>query len=199
MHKARKGVFAVVGKAIRKIEEAIIIVLMAEALVVGVWQVAARYAFHAPLPWSEEMLRFSFEWITFLAASIGVSEKAHVSVSVVVDALPRPLRGLANFVALLISAAFCGAVAVYGFELVKVQLETVQLSPAMEIPMWIPYLAVVAGSATMALRFAGLAKETIVSLDRPEPASPAAEKNRRVLGHDSRNPSLCTSHNLHVD
>lgn len=140
-------------RGIRRAEEGIIALLMAETIVVGIMQVAARYVFHSSLPWSEELLRFSFIWMTFLAASVGVAEKAHVSVSVLVDRLPKKAELLVNIIASIISAAFCAAIAYFGYGLLALQAETQQLSPAMEIPMWGPYLAVVVGSFSMAVRF----------------------------------------------
>lgn len=148
-------------RQVRRVEEGIIGLLMAETIVVGIMQVAARYVFHSSLPWSEELLRFSFIWISFLAASVGVAEKAHVSVSVLVDRLPKKAGLLVNITASIISGAFCAAIAYYGYGLVALQAETQQLSAAMEIPMWLPYLAVVVGNLSMAVRF--LLQATLVS------------------------------------
>ncbi|QNB46345.1 TRAP transporter small permease subunit [Thermanaerosceptrum fracticalcis] len=142
----RKGLVA-------KLEEKIIGILMAIALVVGFMQVAARFVFKSSLPWSEELLRFVFEWVTFLAASIAVREKAHVSVSVVVEKLPKPIRRGVGVMGILLSIGFCLAITYYGLQLVKVQFETNQISTAMELPMWIPYLGLVVGSLMMAIRF----------------------------------------------
>lgn len=41
----------------------------------------------------------------------------------------------------------------YSYQLVRFTVELEQTSPAMGIPMWIPYLAMPLGSALMALRF----------------------------------------------
>lgn len=141
------------GNLLTKFEEKTIGLLMATAIVVGFMQVAARFIFHSSLPWSEEFLRFVFIWVTFIAASLAIREKAHVSVSVLVDKLPKGLRLVVAALGILFSIGFCVTITYCGTNLVKMQVNTNQLSTAMEIPMWVPYLGVVVGSLMMAIRF----------------------------------------------
>jgi len=145
--------FFQIVRTIKRAEKGIIVLLVGETVVVGIMQVTARYVFQSSLSWSEELLRFSFIWVTFLAASVGVSEKVHVSVSVLVDRLSQKVGLLVNIVASIVSAIFCAVVAYFGYVLVVIQIETQQISPAMEIPMWVPYLGVVVGNLLMTVRF----------------------------------------------
>ena len=134
-------------------EEKIIVLIMAEVIVVGFLQVFFRYVVRSSLSWSEELLRFSFEWVVFLAASVGVREKVHVSVSVFVEFLPKPLQWIIAVIVSLVCAGFCVAMAYFGMEFVNMQVLTNQRSPAIDIPMWIPYLGVAVGCGMMGYRF----------------------------------------------
>ena len=134
-------------------EEKLIAIIMAETIVVGFMQVFYRFILKSSLSWSEELLRFSFEWVVFLAASIAVRENGHVSVSVLVDLLPKTIRRVIAIAGSILCVGFCLAITYYGIDLVKMQIATNQRSTAMEIPMWIPYMGLVAGSFMMAYRF----------------------------------------------
>ncbi|MDK2822016.1 MAG: C4-dicarboxylate transporter, DctQ subunit [Clostridia bacterium] len=136
-----------------KLEEKIIALFMLVAIIVGFMQVSSRFIFKSSLPWSEELLRFIFQWVTFLAASVAVREKAHVSVTFLIDKLPRNANKLITLLGILLSIGFCLAITYFGIQLVKVQIETEQISTAMQLPMWIPYSGVVVGSFMMAFRF----------------------------------------------
>ncbi|MEW6662501.1 MAG: TRAP transporter small permease [Bacillota bacterium] len=139
--------------SLKKLEERFIAFLITVAIVVGFMQVTSRFIFKSSLPWSEELLRFVFIWVTFLGASVAVREKAHVSVSVLLHKLPVPFQKAGIVAGLLFSIGFCGAIVYYGMQIITVQVLTNQLSTAMEIPMWLPYLGVVVGSFMMAIRF----------------------------------------------
>jgi TRAP-type C4-dicarboxylate transport system permease small subunit len=55
-------------------------------------QVVYRYALHTPLPWSEELAMFLFQWCLFLGAAVAVRHRKHFYVDLVVSDLPRQLR-----------------------------------------------------------------------------------------------------------
>ena len=47
-------------------------------------QVVTRYVFKIPLPWSEEMARYLFLWLTWVgASSYATKERKHVSIDLV--------------------------------------------------------------------------------------------------------------------
>lgn len=53
-------------------------------------QVLFRYALHAPLAWSEEVVMFLLEWCIFLGAAVAVRRQRHFYVELVVHRLsPR--------------------------------------------------------------------------------------------------------------
>lgn len=60
------------------------------AMVVTVFmQVLFRYIIRSPLPWAEELARALFLWSSVLGATLAVRAKAHPSLDIVVNLLPR--------------------------------------------------------------------------------------------------------------
>src|SRR6266403_4196522 len=63
-----------------------LVVIAIFAVMIGVTflQVVCRYAFGAPLTWSEELCRYCFVWIVFLAAVIGLERGALLGVDIAI-------------------------------------------------------------------------------------------------------------------
>ncbi|MDI7261431.1 MAG: TRAP transporter small permease [Thermodesulfobacteriota bacterium] len=102
-----------------------------------------RYVLKAPLPWSEEMARYLMIWGVSLGASIAFREGSHVGVTILMDRLNRILWKILIRFAQIIVIAFMATISIHGFILVsKLRGQT---SPAMEIPMAWPYLAIPVG------------------------------------------------------
>ncbi len=50
--------------------------------------VVARYVFHAPLIWSDELASIVFLWLAMLGAAIALQRGSHMRLSYLVDRLP---------------------------------------------------------------------------------------------------------------
>lgn len=136
-----------------KVEEAFCAAsLLATALVLFV-NVVLRYVFSASTSWAEELIRYLMIWITFIGGSVCVRRGAHIRMDFLLSVLPEKMAGALTRLVYLIAAGFCVALFRYSYQLVRFTVELEQTSPAMGIPMWIPYLAMPLGSALMALRF----------------------------------------------
>ena len=114
--------------------------VMTLAVLAGVF---FRYILEAPLPWSEELARYLMVWGACLGASVAFREGSHIAVTILVD----KLRGFSGKIILKITQIvvfiFLGIVMIEGFRLAF--LVSSQESPAMEISMRWPYLAVPVG------------------------------------------------------
>ena len=91
----------------------------------------------------------------------GLGHQQHIRMDFLMTLLPKSVGSLLTRLVYLIAAGFCGALIVYSWQLVEFTIEMEQTSPAMGVPMWIPYLAMPLGSALMVLHFviAAFAKE----------------------------------------
>ena len=125
----------------------VLVVCGAAMSVIVMLQIVFRFVIFVPLPWSEELARYLMIWTGMVGSFVALREGRHIGVTLVVDRLPPRA---ATWVSLFVQAAtilFLAIVAQQGLALTLVNLS--QLSPAMRIPMFYPYLAVPLGAALM--------------------------------------------------
>lgn len=134
------------------IEGAAAAVLVAIMVVVAFQQVVFRYVLQSSLVWSEELTRYLFVWTAFVASAYAAKEGRHLSVVMLIAVLPRRVAGAIELLADLLSLAFCGYCAVYGWQMVEFLFQTVQLSPGMQINVGWVYLAIPVGMSLTGLR-----------------------------------------------
>jgi TRAP-type C4-dicarboxylate transport system permease small subunit len=113
------------------------------------YQVFGRYVLnHAPR-WSEELARFLMVWITLVGSAAVLRQNGHITVSVLVEALPPRARAVllaVRDVAVLVTVYVFVA---YGLDFAL--LFGRQLSPAFEVPMTVPYAAMPIGGVLIGL------------------------------------------------
>jgi TRAP-type C4-dicarboxylate transport system permease small subunit len=142
--------------------------MMAVMSVVVLAQVFLRYVVQASLSWSEELARYLMVWIGLFGASLALQEGRHIEVTLLLDRMPRALRKILMGIALLAVLGFLGLVFYQGVVLTR--NIWLQRSPAMSLPMVIPYAAIPLGSVFMMI-------QVLLALCRlvTEPQRPGAE------------------------
>lgn len=148
------------------LESLLIIAALSVMIVVVFFQVFFRYVIHYSLPWSEELARYLMTWVVFVGASVGAKEGVHIGVSAFVDLLPRQIRRYAILFSGMCSVIFGLSVAWIGYKAVAHIAAMGQISPAMELPMWIAYLPICIGPLFMAVRFGQAMIERFEHFDR---------------------------------
>ncbi|AMC99418.1 TRAP transporter small permease [Halomonas chromatireducens] len=104
------------------------------------YQVVMRYGFNKSSSWSEEAIRFIFIWCSFLAIAMGVREKIHIGINIIVGLFNRKRQLMIEIIGYLAIMFFSGHLVYYGW---KVVLATrFQSSPALGIPMSWVYFSV---------------------------------------------------------
>ena len=112
-----------------------------------------NYTRHIDLTWAQELCIYLFIWMAKFGAAYGVRTGIHVGVDVLVRLLAPPKRRFWISFDLLAGAFFTGMIAVLGGLFVWRMMGTGQVSPDLELPMWIVYSAVPLGSSLMCYRF----------------------------------------------
>jgi len=130
--------------------------LLVAMTVVTFAQVFFRFVIVQSLPWSEEFSRYAMVWASFLGASVALKRGLHIGVEAFVTKLSDEKRRRVYLLTLLLMMAFLLVVIIKGFQMASFNMK--QSSPAMRIPMGIPYLAIPTGSIIM---FLHLLNETI--------------------------------------
>lgn len=114
-----------------------------------VYQVFGRYVLDKAPGWSEELARFLIVWIALVGSARVLRQNGHIAVSVLVDALPRGVKGLVLAIRDLAVLFAVYILVAYGLDFAL--LFGRQLSPAFEVPMTLPYSALPVGGALIGL------------------------------------------------
>jgi TRAP-type C4-dicarboxylate transport system permease small subunit len=160
-------------RVIHWIEDAVTGVCVLLFLAALTLQVTCRYVFNNPLPWPEELAKFSFVWCCFFGAAAGTRRKAHVAVEVFVARLAPRWR---HAVAALVHLGILVILAV----LVRAGLDLARLSstsklPAINLPLGYLVMALPISAALMMLDFGVLFRDSIRAWRNPTQAEPEPE------------------------
>ena len=129
---------------LRRLMIPVIFALSGGMFMVVLAQVVFRYILAHPLPWSEELARYLMVWVACLAASEAYARGNHVGVNLIVNALRPSLR---KIMILIIHLAICVLMGVVVYQgSILSYMQTAQQSPALELPMTWPYLAIPVGA-----------------------------------------------------
>ncbi len=132
-----------------KIAKWIVVFLMAFMSILAFSAVIFRFVLHSPLTWSEEAARYMMVWVTYIGAGIAIKRGRHIGVTLFVNKLPATLKKACIYIADIIVILFLLVLVVLGIQLLLI-LRT-QTSPAMRLPMVIPYFAIPFGCFYMLL------------------------------------------------
>jgi TRAP-type C4-dicarboxylate transport system permease small subunit len=113
-------------------------------------QVFLRDVMKASLPWSEELARYLMVWIGLMGASLALHEGRHVGVTLMVDRTRGLLRKALSGIALVAVLWFLWLMLSEGTRLIQNIWQ--QRSPAMNLPMVIPYAAIPLGAIFMMIQ-----------------------------------------------
>lgn len=134
-----------ISDIITKIEEYIIIVLMAALLITITISVVFRYFFNAPLTWAGEVSIFFLIWLTFLGGSWGLKYSSQASVSFLLDKFEGRNRKILEWIQMLAMILFLVVILYYSYKWIMLPSVAAQKSSSILLPMWIPYSAVPIG------------------------------------------------------
>ena len=140
-------------KPLKWIENSIAVLTMTTVSLLVFGQVISRYFFEYTPVWSEELSRFLIVWSIFIGVAIGVRKNQHIGVDAIIRFLPHKLK-LASEVLLNLIGVVVIAILIYSsFEFIGHTIEYEQLSPAMRLPMYIPYIAMPVGLSLSIFHF----------------------------------------------
>nr|WP_249316785.1 TRAP transporter small permease [Bacillus sp. FJAT-50079] len=122
-------------------------IFIAIMAIVMILQVFSRFIFDLPLNWSEELARYLSIYAVFFGAAIALRYQQLIAVEALVDRVPETPRKILRIIVLVICIVFFALLFVKGIDMVE-RVNT-QKSPAMQIPMSIPYAAVPIGAVLL--------------------------------------------------
>jgi TRAP-type transport system small permease protein len=146
---------------VNRLVEVMIFVMLAIMVMVISAGVFWRYVLNDSLSWSEELGRYLLVWISFLGASIGTYQAAHISISVVTDRLPPRIRWLTQLATDLMIVVFLSAILYQSIKILPVM--SVRIAPTLGLRMSVVYVVLPLSSAVMLLHMVARCASTLSS------------------------------------
>jgi TRAP-type C4-dicarboxylate transport system permease small subunit len=135
--------------ALRRCVDIVLICLMAYMVGAVLMQVFGRYIFNYSIAAAVETATFAQIWMVLLGAGYAMRRRMHVNIDVVIKLLPSWFARLLLVPVALLCLWFLAVVFIGGVRLLD--LGAIQQSPALQIPMTIPYFALPLSAAYFAL------------------------------------------------
>lgn len=123
--------------------------LFAIALGIAFIAVIFRYVFNNSLYWSEEIVRYLFIWMFFIAVGESSRVGSHVALDLLTTRLKGTVKKVWNVGIELLSLLFVGVLTYYGVKLAMINMS--QYSPALRIPYGFVYAAIPFGGMMMGI------------------------------------------------
>jgi C4-dicarboxylate transporter DctQ subunit len=140
-------------KILDRIEELIVVVMLALMTLLTFLQVVMRYAFNSGFSWAVELTSVFFAVMIFVGISYGVRIGAHIGVDALVKKLPAGPRRAASIVVVLLCLLYAGLIFYGSWTYVsKMKLVGIELED-LPIPIWVVRSILPFGYALLALRF----------------------------------------------
>lgn len=141
-----------VNLVLNKAEEIFVILAMGLASILTFVEVILRQ-FGSSLGFTFELVNYLLIWSGLIGASIGVREKAHLGVDILItNCEPKVQKAMIIFVS-LVSVIFSVIVAYLGFQHVLDVYEFGQVSPELEMPLYIVRSLIPIAFSLMTYRF----------------------------------------------
>lgn len=135
--------------------------------------VVCRYLFNDPIPGSDELATLAFTWTTFLGASLGIKRQIHLGIEFVTRLFPPRVQLLCGVLVSALIGLFAVLLLFYSWHIMR--SAHLKLTPVLQWPYTIVYLAVPVGALLMLLRLAPIVRMQLARLAGRPGRAPAAE------------------------
>ena len=115
--------------------------------------VVMRYVFLAPIFWAEELARYLMVWLIFLGAGLLAGDEGHISVNAITRFLNPRANLMLSRIVRVVGIIFSVVLTWYGWKHTMSVRSSLQVTAALDIPMWLTYLAIPVGGTIMVVRY----------------------------------------------
>lgn len=166
----RSGFLRLLGERFEEIVGGTAFVAMTVMVFVNV---VCRYVFNRPIAGSDELATLAFTWATFLGASLGIKRQIHLGIEFVTRLFPLRLQALCGVIVSALIAVFAMLLLVYSWQIMR--SAHLKLTPVLQWPYTIVYLAVPVGALLMLLRLVPVVRVQVRLLAGRGERTPAAD------------------------
>ena len=135
------GFLSAVRRSIDKVLAAVCCFLFAAMVIIGTYQIVTRYVFNSPSTVSEELLTYSFTWMSLLISAYVFGKRDHMRVAFLADKLTGKPRMVLNVFVEALTVAVAAIVLFYG-GMTIMQLTMTQKTASLGITMGVIYTVV---------------------------------------------------------
>ncbi len=136
----------------KNFEEVFLIISLTSMVLLVFGQTATRFTTGNTPYWTQEIAQFIQVFFVYLGASYAVKKKAHMRITFLINKFPLKIQKLLEINSIILFIVFCVALVWFGTIICVNICQFHQVSAAMRIPMFIPYLAVPLGGGIMIIR-----------------------------------------------
>ena len=151
-----------------KLENFIMVVTFTVMVVASFLQVVNRNITKFSISWFDEAATYCMIYMVLIGTEMGLRDGTQIAVTGVVDQLHGAAKIAVQIIAKVIVVAFSFLVFLGGVQLMNIQIRTGQVSAALNLPMSVPYAAMVISFAIITLVQAVDAVELAVRLIRKD-------------------------------
>ena len=127
---------------LKKAEEILLVVLMVIMCVIIFVATVARFTNLFVISWAEELARYCMIWIIFLGIGVAAQNGEHFCVEALNLFLPKKVLNIISALDAVLVIAFNLVASYFGIMIVQKQMAGGQITPSLNWPMWIIYLAI---------------------------------------------------------
>ena len=136
--------------AFNKVNGALVLLLMVAMCVDVMSQVIARFIFHKPFTWSEELSRYLFVWIALFGAAWCGRKHIHVRMTAVINRFPDPVLHVQQVAIAVICAACCFYLLPHAIRIFNGQKKLTAVT--LGVTLGVEYIAAPCGILLMAIQ-----------------------------------------------
>jgi TRAP-type C4-dicarboxylate transport system permease small subunit len=142
----------VLGVLNRDVEKWALLVFYVILVVTMAVEVLRREVFSYSSVWGEEIVRYSFIYLAWIAAAAAVRERAHIRIDVLFHYVPGRIKSLLYIFGDLAMVVIAVLALFYSWETVQVSLKFGSVTDGLRLPKYLFLMAVPIGFALMLLR-----------------------------------------------
>ena len=136
-------------RVFRKLVDLLSVTLLAAMIALIFVQILGRYVFNYSIAWSEELATFVQVWLVMLGSGIAMRKGQHVGIDILIVRCPIPFQRFVKLSSLILIVWFLAVVVMGSISMITIGF--ILKSPALQIPMAIPYLALPIGMSYFVL------------------------------------------------
>ena len=133
------------GDWLGKITIFIVIILTGILVITVLTGVFFRYIIRDSLSWTEELARYLMIWAALLAVSVGIKDKEHVGIQLLIKQFPPMITKLITLVVYIITIIFLAVLTFKGYQVADRAQN--QVSLALNISMYWPLMSIPVSAA----------------------------------------------------